>query len=928
MKNKLTKLLIGLGMIFPVLTGCSNMLPKMDGDKKDDTVEPGKDDPTGKDDQPGEDDPLPVDDSGLPTYEGDTSREVGKINNVPVDSYKAETLAKIKHLATIIPGGRFDQDLYDDFVEYMLAMGVGDELAVEFCDFMDNTYHISMKGFNALDTSVLGAKGANFVDLCYQGLKIINSYDLTKIDGLFTKLNEFAVRSLREEYDSLDLASYCNVQINGLQPSNMKGLKIVNGKINNADLNNIVTKYEDALEHYNYDEEAVRNFNNYKAELEERINETFIIPQRLFNFAKAHANEAKEIIVKDLKLIVDAYGGLAFDIAEAQKNNNASFRTDFIDSEYGYHNSRYYYVDSGEIARSIVEPVLKNKDKIIGLLKGIIADVKLGNLLLDAINEVGLPEIEERFKDNKEIAPKIAQLKTKVNALSGKHISALASFVLKIINQISVEDLTNLFLGYRGVEELNPFDLGDKYIAKLDQVIAGMTAEEKQLILQLGQIFGVDIVSELKEFSTIYKNKNIETEAGQQKFQEDIQKWSSEIYEALYENILYLMNAETYEEEHHEGGGQAEPAQKDEDYYLDVYIEKTIYMNSTVNVNDVYINLNNEREKIDLWGTVEQINQRAAEMAQRLAELTPEDRQGMGDEELQRMEIDSQTTVENASIEIDTSKCGYTPFTFTFSVRGQEYSYKGHVSIAVSGLDYYRASYIYDKNSYGYSENILNGDGHTFAVKKDAEVYAEGYYDEGGNQIKLDTSATGWHFLTYKDSYSEQYSSYVLYFVTTDADLLAHEVSSRNNVGVVFSNGTGWETTPCIEHTLSIDGLRFYYSTRLDFSSNLISGKAVDKKYSTTVDGVTYDYVIVDAAKPASVRYSFTLNENLTSDIVTPTQKEVKLEVERRYATEIDGIIYTLYSYAPATNVTVNNFTYIDGVINFTYQGVNYKFVG
>ena len=924
MKNKLIKLLIGLGLVLPVLAGCGQK--RETTPKDDETTEPSGDNNGGENTNPGGDTtPLP-DSSGIPTYEGNTARQVGKINNVPVTAYKAETLARIRYVAKITGGGGSDnEEVYNTFVEYMLDLGVGDELALAFCDFMEHTYHLSMEGFNAMNASVLGENGANFIDVCYEGLTLINSYDLLKLENLFNKLNKANKDSAQKRYDEANIAEYYSVNINGLSYYRYKQLKEIGSKINNAELNAMLTKYEAALDKYYYTPEQIQNFNEYKQNLKENLDNAGIIPEGIVNFVKAHANDAKDILVKDLKLIVDAFGACAPDILNAVKKNSRGnfYYYTTVSDNYGntYTNNVYYHLDNNAMAREIVNSLLKNKETVLGLLKAIVVDQDLGNLLLDAVNEVVLPEMEKAFKDNSEMSPKVAQFKTRINALNGKHVSALTSFVLKVINQISKEDIVDFILLMTGNNnEFNIIEFGNKYIGKLDEVIAAVTAQEKQLILEMSQIFGLDILVELSKFSAIYQGKDLETEAGMQKFQEDMGKWAQELYKKAYDNFFCFFGGSAQ-------GGASKPYPDEpttpENVYIDVHIMNGVYMNEQVNANDVYISYHNGNEEVDVYGTPDQINEQAAEYQQRLDEMSAEEK-AEWPEEVERLQKQAALTISGVVITADTSHCGNVPCTVSFVLAGKSYTVSTYLNVMVKNMPYYREAYI----NYNNTLNVYSNSHDISVVEKGAEATL---YDKENGGSKVDTSTSGWHFVTYNSNYEyddTEYTSYVLYYVTTIAELEPYIVRTESRIGTILSNGTSFSNGASKQFEYDINGVEFHRYQYLSFSQDLVSGKAVNKKYTVTKNGVEYEYVIIDASKPVFTSYEFRLNENLSGETIsTPTTKTMEARVNNRYVVTIDGVIYTYYDSGKAQSVTVNDFTFINDVVRFTYLGVSYEFI-
>ena len=904
MKNKLVKILIGLGLVFPVLAGCGQK--RNDTPKQDDTTQPSGDNNT---QEPGRDE-TPLDDTtGIPTYEGNTAKQVRTIPNTPVTAYKAETLARIKYVASIT-----SESIYDDYVNYMLELGVGDELAMEFCDFMEGMYRMTMKGFNIYDASVLGENGEDLIDLCYQGLAIINSFDVSKVESVLTRINEASREDYLKRYNELTIAEYFDVSINGLNYSRYKELKSLKTKINDSSLNNLLSSYESAIQNFYFSAEQQAEFNDYKAQLRENSQNGGLIPQGVITLLHTHASDARELLVKDLKLIVDAFGECVPEILNAIKKQDSEFcySYTYTDPNYGYTNTRshYLYSERGEMIRSIINAVIKNKNVVLGVLKAVYLDVKLGNILLDAFSTIYLPILEEQYENDTEMAPKVAQLKTRVNALSGKHVSALFSFLLKVINQVSREDLVELLVAaYGGNDDFDYAAFGDKYIGQLDAVIASVTAQEKQLILETSQIFGLDILAELTKFSTIYKTKDLSTNAGKEKFADDVADWAEELYEKAYENVFCFFGG---------GGHSARPDERN--YWVNVSVNNTIFVGQTVQSSMLYIEFDDYGDGIHVYGSISSINSDADYYQQRLDSMSDEEKADMNPEELQYYQERASARISNVVISADTSHVGNVPFTVSFTLAGRPITYKGYLTVYSSSMPIVYNSYL----EVSYSSSRLYSDSNVSIVEKGQEAYYYSY-----NQNVVDTSTSGWHFASNtRTEDGHNYYYYVVYYVTTLAELNPYLVETRTDVGVILSDRTYFERNPYKNFIYNVDGFLFRRNVSLSYSQDLVSGKQTNRKYTATSDGVQFEYVIIDSSKPAYTSYYFCLKENLDGiTIATPTTKTLMVREHYRYVVEVDGVFYTASSNSNEKEETVSNFTYVNDVVSFTYKGVAYRFI-
>ena len=915
---------------------------------------------SGGQDQPGQ---------GVETYQGDTTKTVGKINNTPVTEYSQDAKDAIMLFAKTISDYSY-QSIYDGFTAYMLKMKVGNELAIEFCNTFIDFYGLAMQSFPAYNPEPLGQNAEKMNALCYKFLTILNSIDVSTVASVLEEVNKEYKASRQEEYDNRQtLQEYYSVNVGNTSYSEYSLIKRVKEatNLNNSDINKYLAAYETAMNNFAYPEYALTDYQNYVDRLQKAIDEP-VIPTMVIDFIRKHASEAQALLVKDLKLIVDAYCSMIPELLDAIKESNRG-----PELYYSY-NYQYFYPkaeqSSSNVARASYETLLNNKDLYLGLLKAIVADPALGDLLLDAMIEIMLPAYRQYANPEEADLTKVSQLETRLKALSGQQVSSLVNFLIKVLALIEDEDIAFVvdlleamtYTGDSGNDfSAQLFALGDKYSAKLSELIAGLTANEKNDILSVGQIFKIDLLKEIQDFLTIYNTRDLTTEEGAQAFMQAVQEWAMKIYNTLEENFLFMFH----------GGKSAEtkpmPDDEQNNEESPLYFDFNHYpvLNEQFDAEeDIIINGKEEFSGYVSWNNLKYWNQAVEEAKTQLAYYL-----SMPDEERQYYEYDiemytaiSQMEITNFSLTVDTSKCGYMPYVIAYTYKGQDYTYKGTISVTVPGLDSISSKYMYFNDSDaivsysyrgGYDVPIVLKGGVLKYTKYVQIENSDGYYVWEEREFTIDTSKLGWNVIIEADEYNEGHSSVFIYYVIDPTQMSEHMTDENYQLGYVMKGQQQFANSAYsyVRYSYEDGYLTFSNSDSLTvLPETELSNKPVNKElsYVDPETGMTYRYFIADTNKKISSTLEFSLygyyhsysgdedpNNIFAHDWSAEeiakyngTSEPIHFRISERvsYYVEVEGCPKLIYVYETPTD-KASNFNYQNGVFSFTYQNVVYSYV-
>ena len=958
MKGRLAKFLIGVALVAPVMSGCSsepfpfpggggffnnsgnNPASGMNG--KSGTIQDKSVSPT----------------ASAPTYAGDKNRKVQTITNIPVSEYSSDTMNKIAKMFRALSGQVSDTNV-EMIAKYMINLGIGETLADKIADTV-YTYQSfgARKNFNA----------NKLIDVCYDTLAIINSIDASKIGQFLDFVNndrENAEReNLRRELNSLNIHKYYGTNLNGVNYSRFELLNSLYYDIQDTSLRNILDTYQYYFDKYSFSPKQEDNFNRYQDDLYHKLNfdSLDVIPYQIVNFFYSHAQEAKEVLVNDLKLIVDAIGPVVFDYVEIFRapSNELQMRNQY---------SGVYLTDKSYNKRmhEFLTNLIQNKNTILGLFNSILSDKKLGNLLLDVTSEILIPLAKERNEGNDDIIDELETFERRINAISADHISALFTFAFKLLNQVQPSDLKSMidyfFLPNNGgittSTENFLFSLGDKYISKLDAVISGLSARDKNLIIEASEIFGIDIITELQDFSKMYQSKNISSSYSREMFYEEMSDWASTLTNKFIRPLNLLFSGgekmspnsssedygtfEDYIREEYQilklsdrvvlrissnssfyEGDNVTPSNLRFQYGTLVYPYQTYYSSNYFSHSTYYF----DGDPYEIfWQSSNSTINYLPDMARDYIS-SPSFNELSESEQNWYFEL-SDLYFGSEYVNLDTNNIGKCPLYIEYQINGCYYNLSLYVDVYPTNLPYLESTtFSYSTRGNAYT---LNSDYGYYYGDRAFELYATVILtdNEGNNIDTLDTSYTGWHCY-YRRNYSNDYSYYLYYVV--DPDSLNDYIDSQYSVvGSYIKGRDDFYDTPYVDvHCTLEDGSQLSLSKSLAYDYSLIAGKESGKEYSITVNGYDFYYVILSMDSPAYTSYSFRINNIDTQyGIVNPTNITATVITYLEYEEVINGTLYRIneeLDVYTSMDVTLENFTYYNGVATFKYKGQTFTF--
>ena len=309
----------------------------------------------------------------------------------------------------------------------------------------------------------------------------------------------------------------------------------------------------------------------------------------------------------------------------------------------------------------------------------------------------------------------------------------------------------------------------------------------------------------------------------------------------------------------------------------------------------------------------------------------PEESQYYSQYELDRLLYRSQLTVSDLNVSaIDTSSCGYVDVDFSVKISGTTYSATNRFTIRPAGelptinkiynYGYVQGSYsfssgsavapdIFDYNTtFTVYDNLVGGDVELVANRYGWNAYvSQAHNDEG------------WYYSSY------DYSVYVYYVV--DPSAVANSViGSYTSMGYYFPGDTSFDQSPYASITYKYNGLTFSKSINLPWSADLVANKAVNRKYTTTYQGIDFSYFIIDKAAGELYRYEFSLYEPIEGEIRQPEQRQAYVYKHYLYAFVVNDIQYSVSRYERDPEAVLTNFTYYDDVLSFQYDGKTFTY--
>ncbi len=906
---------------------------------------------------------------GLPIYQGDPSNEVGKINNVPVSDYSAEAKAKLLEMAKLLSPSQYE-DIYNNCIKYMLKLKVGNELAILLADTVSEAQAIGMNAVNSDDKEASDKVAEDMQRVYYQLLKIINSIDPSAVCDLLTFINSETKQARQKEYEErLSIEEYANVRIGDFYYNDYLLLKKAKEETNsnNAVVNDFLTTYENALKNYNYSESTLNYYQSYVQDLKDRAEED-VIPTVVINFLKKNANKARDILVKDLKLIIDAYCSMIPEILEVASNSSVSIRNAsnrlYFNGHYYYENGESTYSDSNmsiELLDKTSKLILKNKELYMGILNAIALDEDTLGLLIDAAIDVLIPMYKAgniiEDVDNDKADALAARLKT----INATQVKTFVKFLLKAFNIVDnkdLEDFTDIVVKYReeGLEEADVdfiYSLGDKYAPLLSELVNSLDANAKNDIAAIGRVIGINILDEVNAFLVIYNAKDLKTEDGQEAFFDAVQTWAGAIREALFENVLFMFS---YGDDSNSDSYSPKPVEEEQQPLSFGFQEDPIMGLEFSDDNiSIYLNMDSNYGYQLSGYNISEWNERVNEAKQFLIDYEKIDE---NEKQYYRYEYESSleiSTMEitNFVVSLDTSKCGRVPYSVAYSFQGHNYLYRDYCDVSVVGLETLEKVNLGDK--YGFNnEEIYNSTGNYAAqvVFKDSDITFSyetrtynsqyDYYEWGRAEVKVDTSKAGWNiFLQESGEYEGVYYCSV-YYVVDRQSLKDHIVSESSSKGYIIEGEESFLSGAYCRVSYSYENgdIAWGISKSLyNLGEEELKNKPVNEVL-TYVDeaGYSYQYVIISKNNLVDSYYSFSIygaSSDMFASDWTPemisyyNSEESSLYfyayLDSTYEITIDGVT-SMYSTSKNLDGKPSNLNYQNGVFTFTFNNVQYSF--
>ena len=908
MKKRFATFLVGLSLVAPVLSGCGSS-------NGNNPFNPGGDG------------------GNIANYTGSNTK-VGTIQNMPVSAYKQTTKDAIYHMYDVFSGrytSSSQKENADMMMDYMLALGVGDNLATAFAEAGIKWYQFGVNGsFDAKE----------FNTACYDVLKILNSFDYSKVANVLEKINKDYDNSEKEwarnRLNSISLESYVNPRIGNMYYSNYKDLAYHKSAIKSSELNSIVNEYGNYFNSYSYSSGDRSRYNEYVQSLQEEVNRTYeVIPSEIISFVKKQAKNIKSVVVNDLKLVVDAYGELIANYIEQFFADREG--SDYIEGEsrayvrheqYTWNGGYYTLYDSAAVSSSsntmmsVIKTLAQNKQVTLGLLKSILTDSKLAEIALDFALTFVIPTLKKTYSGNQNALDQIEKLRQRVSALSSGHIASIANLALNILNQVSVEDYETLMYLFVYVSDESSSSmmeqllaLGDKYAPKFEKVLSSLSGKDKSNILAIGQIFGIDIVAQLQELLRIYNNKNLNTQEGYELFQTSIYLWYKNISVAFSANFSFLWN-----DDYNGNSGSSKPQSDPKSvyksigggYYLYAFLDTNPYgKTQSLLLNNVYIQINDSYGDYLVYDDYEYLKS-SISYVNSYGSYQASER--FGSERAALYEYLSNSNF-SLSVNVNTNSIGTVPYSVFVLINNNTYTFEGDIQSTPTSVTYIENSGI-NGNYYYYSCD--NGYSHP-AVEKNKTIY-----NNYGTQI--DTSTEGWNVF-----YDTNYRAFTIYYVFNPSKYQVTITEYEKEIGIYVVGENDFRESPYVWCRYTYNGLGISYSDSdgLSFDYSYVNNKTPGKKYSVTVDGFEFEYVIVSKpSQPVSTSYRFYLDDvNYYDEITKPTEKTATLYAYMTYAVVVDDRVITFQEEIDGVDVRLTNLTYDHYNLKFTYAGKSYSFV-
>lgn len=813
-------------------------------------------------------------------YYGDPDREISVIKNVPCNAYSDETLTALHNM--YLKYKRNDTH-FEEMVEYMLALRVGDELAAYFAKWASDAYDVCSEGFCG-HPEALGEKGENFINIIYGGLTVIKSFDTSALDAVFDTL----IRSHTGQ-PIVDIHEYNYTQYGGNDEYYpYKKLSERKEEIGNGALNLYLNEYKQFLDGYHYTEEDWARYNEYTLQQNTGFAESY---ELLFSFIATHADKIKEIALRDLKVITDGFVPFIQDYLKIINKLNSTG----AQMMYGY----------ASLDRSdLIKLLLEHRTLLVQALRTILASEDFDQLFYQCVVELWAPQmriIHNRNGDEISVA-KIDELLTKLKNVNAQQLKVGLQFLFNVIDSIPNDVYESLYNHLANAGKVTLFEFvkgfyqdGATVLDCFENVYRKTSLGDKTAINNFFQTFGIDASAELNKFKEIYITADISTEEGENAFIYELTKWLRNILDQLESNFgallggrvskgsdympdcisgnnynIYFTNDSEYEE-----GGSFDP-------HIDVRFH--LYINQT------------NGESFGFSGVVGDFPSIRDSYVSYLIGDNTDGRFTEGILLLQSMSlfVTSFTTFPSS---------GYGRFNIdydlSFTANDKEYTLSSKEVVYVSPLHGLPLNLAYVPKIYGEYRNF------------GFSLLSQGY-DAGEN---FDTLATGWHVVILEEKIYVYYV-YIPGEVTTEL--------YNQSIGIILKGASEFYRTPYNGYRVCLKGeIITYFETAMSFSavSDFTTGY-----HEVDYEDSTFRYVVVDETNIVQTYTSFDLTM-ATATYGTFDSITIAISIWNTFAyrDEYDSM-YTFETYVDTKDVDITNVSFDGSVLTFTYEEETYCF--
>ena len=835
------------------------------------------------------------------------------IDNEPVHSYQADTVKAIHSLAEQLASnygmGNAD-DLAWKIETYFIKLGIGDELAKKICQTYSSTYTT----FAGQTIETITAQ--QYKQYYYDVLNIMSSIDFSKIADLLDYFNDLYVQEYKDELRALSLKE-------------MYPLSYANGT-----LDKIATVYDDPsfLEAYNsfkiddninivYTQDQITSYNNRRTELQQLINDGFI-PKTIISFIRENGGKKQTTVINDLKSLVDnltdpyveflkLYQQYYQSNATTQNQSSENVYLDMYNVE-DYESAPYSKCLNGSYSllsrnynesssaqsfpyADLLRIINNNKRGITKVLTTFLDSGSSSELLLDVFRKVVFPVYFSRYStSNSEILQARQQFLSKLNALNPSNLNAIARFVCNFIDGVTITDLSSIFENPNSEESKTALK---NAMTTLQNLINRTSSSDKSLILEVSNLFGVDILNELNTVANYFINRNLYTD---EQFYNLIEAWQETLEESFENTFEYLFSSD----DHYSSSGNSNANE-----YVSWYIETSsnrVVQNQTITPSDVRLNYDyyDSNSPIYFYGNLQSLSEAGS------------------------ITIDS--------FEYDFSNVGYVIPNISVTITANGHKLNFNNTITVYPADYQPYSYLslYSSSLISNSASQVVYGNMDYFVIVSQNATCSYYSNETYQNIAVDTSETGFHCVV-------EGTRFVVYYVAP----LSSFSERVNSIGYGIAEASKMVRSTNISRYIEVPSLGQTYAGSYSFS---FEGKeGIDytpglHTYRDSETGKTFEYMIFSLADAYSISkniYAGSLipyfYKALGMEIPTnapaifsenmPNAIAVNVYLQYYFNWQQDGrYLYGSYSYTDV--MAMQNISVSGNIFSFTFNGQQYRY--